>query len=151
MSAPTPARAAPLASKAEVSDWVVALYKAEVKQGIHPVWVKHPTRVFDQALSAAIQEDVRLTSDDLGALFYDPMCTCQDPSTMKWTLIDVTPTGAATARVRMHVDNADPPENQPTLLMVKTTAGWRIHDVSTHDRPSLLDHIRAENAERRRR
>jgi len=142
-----PAAAPAPAPDSEVRAFVSRLYDHE------PDWEAHPQTVFDAGLSAQINLDGRLT-DDPGdaALSYDPMCSCQDKIDMRWRLVKLTAT-PATARADITVTWPGPSSypQRLTLVLARTAAGWRIHDVATHDTPSLLAYLITENRRRSHR
>lgn len=131
--------------------FVQALYAQEMKDAN---WDRHLTSVFDASLAAAIKTDEAITEreggDDGEGLDYDPFCQCQDQGGLNWRIVSLVETGPATAKAAMSITWPGPPgpAQTPTLLLVKTGAGWRVHDVATKDTPSLLAQLQKANRKR---
>ena len=97
-------------------------------------------QVFDAPLVALIRRDQRNARGEVGALDGDPLCDCQDDAGMTWRIAGVVPQGAdkAVARVRLTFPQTPRPRTDDlTFQLVKTAAGWRIHDIASPDIPSL--------------
>ena len=96
------------------------------------------SQVFDAPLTALIRRDQRNAKDEVGALDGDPLCDCQDDGGMSWKIAKLVPQGAgkAVAQVRLTFPETPRPRDL-TVALVKTPAGWRIHDISSRDTPSL--------------
>jgi hypothetical protein len=109
----------------------------------------HPAAVFAPPLVAAIDEDRRLSGDEVGFLDGDPVCDCQDPAGLRATILALTPSGRAAAAVRVALRFGDD-RRLLTLRLTRTAAGWRIADVATPDSASLLLDLEAANRRRRR-
>jgi hypothetical protein len=108
---------------------------------------------FDQGLVAAIHEDQVLADGEVGALDIDPICQCQDDAGLKATVGPATLVDPRTARavVILHFTEEKPPLTiQVNYTLVRTSKGWRIHDLSAPDMPSLLHFLEKANAEARR-
>lgn len=108
-----------------------------------------PASVFAPPLAAAINEDRRLSGDEVGFLDGDPVCDCQDPAGLRATILALTPAGRSAVAVRVEVRFGDD-RRLLTLRLARTPAGWRIADVATPDSASLLLDLEAANRRRRR-
>lgn len=109
-----------------------------------------PERVFAPALVAAIREDWRLSSEEVGYMDADPLCQCQDATGLRAAIGDVRPSARdrATAKVRISFGGSD--RRDLRLKLVRTAAGWRILDIATADEPSLLAALQRFNRRRSR-
>ena len=98
------------------------------------------SQVFDAPLVALIRRDQRNAKDEVGALDGDPLCDCQDDGGMTWKIAKLVPQGPdkAVAQVRLTFPETPKPRiDDLSVEVVKTPAGWRIHDISSRDTPSL--------------
>jgi len=109
-----------------------------------------PERVFAPPLVAAIREDQRLSSGEVGYLDGDPLCQCQDPAGLRPEIGEVRQLtrSKVTAHVLLSFPGSD--RRDLRLHLVRTGAGWRVADVATADEPSLLDSLRRSNRRRSR-
>lgn len=107
-----------------------------------------PKRIFAPPLVAAIREDRRLSSDEVGYMDADPLCQCQDASGLSPQVGEVRRSGrsTATAHVLLSLDGSE--RRELHLRLVRTPAGWRIADVVTADEPSLLGSLSRFNRRR---
>lgn len=138
--------AAPSAADSEVRAFLVRTYLAEASPAW---WDDHPEAVFDAALTHAINEDQRLAaSPDEETLDYDPLCQCQDQTGVKGTIAGLAVTGPAAARASVALSWPGAPPKSVTLILSKTAAGWRVHDVVTTKTPSLLALLTRDNRRR---
>ncbi len=108
-----------------------------------------PRRVFARPLVEAIEEDRRLSRDEVGYMDADPLCQCQDPAGLRPAVGQVRrpAPGTATAAVALTFSGSD--RRDIAVKLVRTGAGWRIADIAAADEPSLLDSLRRFNARRR--
>ena len=93
---------------------------------------KNAREVFDPGMIAAFREDARLANGEVGFVDADPLCQCQDDSSLRPKLASVTMTGpnAADAVVNLQY----PSETLAlTLHLVPVNGAWRIHDLSIGD------------------
>ena len=111
----------------------------------------HPDRYFAPNLRAAIREDERLAHGEVGYLDGDPICQCQDPDGMHAKVARVTQRGALNAIADVILDWTDSTARRVKFSLTRTSAGWRIADVSSSDEPSLLKALQASNAKARKR
>jgi hypothetical protein len=110
-----------------------------------------PRRIFAPPLVAAIEEDSRLSRDEVGYMDADPFCQCQDPAGLQPRIGPVrrpTP-GSAAADVVLTFSGSD--RRELAIRLVRTRSGWRVADIATADEPSLLESLRRFNARRRAR
>ena len=104
-----------------------------------PVGSQAP-QVFDASLVSLIRRDQDNAREEVGALDGDPLCDCQDDGGMTWKITKVATTGAgkAVGEVRLFFpDTPKPRIDDLRLDLVKTSKGWRIHDIASTDTPSL--------------
>jgi hypothetical protein len=138
----SPGLAAPAGGAAGAKAFVERLYSHYPSSEAHPYspFGAQETLVFDAAMVALIRRDAKLAHGEVGALDADPICQCQDDSGMKSTVRSVALNGpaAATALVDLRFADAAIPVK---LSLVLTKAGWRIHDISSKDTPSLRAYL----------
>lgn len=108
-----------------------------------------PGRIFARPLVAAIEEDARLSREEVGYMDADPLCQCQDHSGLRPTIRDVRRLGRGSATARILLDFGGSDRRDLRLSLVRTSRGWRVADVATADEPSLLESIRRFNRRRR--
>jgi len=84
-------------------------------------------------LRAAIQQDMQ--GEEVAVLDYDPICQCQDYDGLKMRLRSL---GKAGSHVIAIVQISGSERQQVNLHLAPTSYGWRINDISTATRPSLL-------------
>jgi hypothetical protein len=141
--APPPPAAAqsPDAAAAEAFlDGLYAHYKASSSTGT--TWAPMDANikeVFDADMVKLMAADTKALKGDLGEIDGDWLCDCQDWGSIaaKVTIISATPTEAKAAAVFHDTQIKDEPPKRDTFDLVKTPAGWRIHDMGTSDQPSL--------------
>jgi hypothetical protein len=109
----------------------------------------HPERYFAPKLMAAIKEDARLAHGEVGYVDGDPICQCQDPDGLHASVTSVTLNGRDKATVRVAIAFTGDKPRPTTYTLVRTSAGWRIADVSSADEPSFLGGIEKSNREMR--
>jgi opacity protein-like surface antigen len=97
--------------------------------------------IADPAMMALLKRDRDKANGEVGAMDSDPICRCQDWESIKVKSVQVTMLGenAATADVTMS-DMGDTQKIHYSLVWTKD--GWRIHDISTKDQPSLVAYLR---------
>lgn len=127
-------------------DFVARIYAGYRDSGYNPL--DRPERLFAPPLVAAIREDARLSSGEVGWLDGDPLCQCQDHEGLEPVVGEVRQSAkAATADILLRFPGYD--DRQVTLRLVRTARGWRIADVATADDPSLLRDLQRSNRRRR--
>jgi hypothetical protein len=95
--------------------------------------------VLDLDTIALMDADQTALKGELGDIDGDWLCDCQDfeSITATVTVQSATPTSAKATSVFRDSQYADRPPGRDTFDLVKTPAGWRIHDMGTADQPSL--------------
>jgi hypothetical protein len=136
----TPAWAAPSAASAE--QFLRGLY-ANYKPHGKPVSFVYPDAkgLVDPAMLALLKHDKVKSKGEVGAMDSDPVCNCQDWGTLKVTSLKVTMSGDSAASADVTFKNLDDVENM-RFSLVYLDGGWRIHDISTKDTPSLAAYLR---------
>jgi Protein of unknown function (DUF3828) len=96
-------------------------------------------KLFSPSLLQLIRRDQRRTpKGDVGALDFDPICSCQDADGLKLASLDVKMGAPATAIAIAMLHFPDAPDGIRVQLTLKWFAsGWRIDEISTNDVPSL--------------
>ena len=84
-------------------------------------------------LRAAIRQDMH--GEEVGVLDYDPICQCQDYDGLKMRLLSLFKSGSNVIAI-LQISGSE--RKQIDLHLAPTTYGWRITDISTAKRPSLL-------------
>lgn len=110
-----------------------------------------PEQVFAPALVAAIREDRKLSSDEVGYMDADPLCQCQDAAGLRAAIGDARPSGRKLAAARVRITFGGSDRRDLRLKLVRTAAGWRVADIATADEPSLLDSLGRFNRRRAKR
>lgn len=108
-----------------------------------------PRQVFARPLVEAIEEDSRLSRDEVGYMDADPLCQCQDPAGLRPVIGQVRQPTPKTATVAVVITFGGSDRRDLSVRLVRTGAGWRIADIAAADEPSLLDSLRRFNARRR--
>jgi hypothetical protein len=107
--------------------------------------------VFDPGLAKLLAADTKaLSGHGVGDIDSDWLCDCQDwgALTAAVTVTSATPTEAkAVVTMKDSQVSDDGVQRRDTFDLVKTPAGWRIHDMGTRDEPSLRDVLTKEIAE----
>lgn len=100
---------------------------------------------FTSRLRAAIRADMRGT--EIGLLDYDPICQCQDDAGQTLRIIAVRTTGRASIATVESTSGGE--RSRITFRLANGREGWRIADIGTASRPSLLKSLEAEHRARR--
>jgi hypothetical protein len=135
------AQAAPTGDAADVKaylDGLYAHYKSS-KNNTFQMFDKDEKQVFDADMIALLAEDGRLLKGELGAIDGDWLCDCQDFESLKTTVAvqSATPTTAKASADFIDVGMPGQEARHADFDLVKTPAGWRIHDITTKGEPSL--------------
>jgi hypothetical protein len=95
--------------------------------------------VLDPDTQALMKADETALNGEVGAIDADWLCQCQDFTsiTAKVTVQAATPTTAKATSDFHDVGDTSAKPRRDTFDLVKTPAGWRIHDMGTDDQPSL--------------
>lgn len=134
--------AAPVASAASAEQFLRGLYAKYTRNGKPTPFVYPDARtIADPAMMALLKNDQDKSNGEVGAMDSDPVCRCQDWTSLKVTSLHVTMQGtsAATADVATS-DSGDVQKIHFSLVWTKD--GWRIHDIGTKDEPSLVAYLR---------
>jgi hypothetical protein len=96
-------------------------------------------QVLDADTLALMKADEKALNGDLGDIDSDWLCDCQDYQSITATIAvqSATPTAAKATSDFHDVLDTSPKPHHDTFDLVKTPAGWRIHDLGTGDQPSL--------------
>lgn len=138
--------AAPAAPVESPRAFVERLYAGYRNTDYDPL--ARPGQVFAPALVAAIGEDRRLSSEEVGYMDADPLCQCQDAAGLRATISEVRPTGRRQATARVRIDFGGSDRRDLRLKLLRTATGWRIADIATADEPSLLAGLQRFNRRR---
>ena len=106
------------------------------------------SEVLDPDTLALMKADAKALNGELGDIDGDWLCDCQDFTSIKAT-ITVQSATATTAKATSDfhdVDDTSRGLRHDTFDLVKTPAGWRIHDMGTADQPSLRKVLQDEIA-----
>jgi len=160
--APAPVSAAPSANTAaatppastsdadEVRAFLAGLYAhyQSSKAPLFDPYDANAAQVFDADTLALLKAEKTAMKGDVGALDADSICMCQDFGSLRAT-ITVTSTTATTATANADLRDVgfkDDSARRNTFDLVKTPAGWRVHDIHSKDqasfRQSLSDDIK---------
>ena len=109
---------------AAIRRYLTTIYTSYRENGTPASWAN----AFTPATRRLIDVNIRLNNGEAGAASgADPICGCQDYGTIRVTGMTFAwrPDGRVTTRVRFMNFG---PQNR-TLVMERTPAGWRVHDV----------------------
>jgi hypothetical protein len=129
-------------------DGLYAHYKVSKDNTFAP-FDANQTDVLDPDTIALMKADEKALNGELGDIDGDWLCDCQDFESISATVTvqSATPTEAkATADFRDSMDGPTGKAKHDTFDLVKTPAGWRIHDMGTADQPSLRKVLQDEIA-----
>jgi len=129
------------------SDFVARLYARYRAPDYSPF--RNPASIFAPPLVAALRENERQSSGEVGYLDADPLCQCQDAAGLRASVAAVRRPrpGAAEVRVRIAFPGGD--SRDLRLRLAWTAAGWRVADIATADEPSFLAGLTAWNRRKR--
>jgi hypothetical protein len=95
--------------------------------------------VFDDDMVKLMAADTKALKGDLGEIDGDWLCDCQDWGSLVAT-VTVTEASPTAAKAEATFHDTQVPDDHPrrdTFDLVKTPAGWRIHDMGTAQDASL--------------
>ena len=150
-AAPPPPSSAPAvgtANAADVKAYLDGLY-AHYKTSKDNTFNMFDTKaggVFDTDTSALLDADTKALKGDLGTLDGDLLCDCQDFVSLK-AMVSVqsaTPTTAMASTNFVDVGMSDQGTRHADFQLVKTGAGWRIHDIRDGAEPWLRQQLQDE-------
>jgi hypothetical protein len=104
--------------------------------------------VFAPELAAAIREDARLAGGEVGYLDGDPLCDCQDYLKLTAAIRSIRQPSRVKASAIVDVDLGVGQVRHLRIELVRTRAGWRIDDVVSGGRRSLLRDLQRSNRRR---
>jgi hypothetical protein len=114
---------------------IYAQYKSEHAPDITG---KSAAAIFSPPLLQLIRRDVNRTRPGyVGALDFDPLCSCQDAEGIRVIALDVQTTSPVSAMAVVTLHFPEPQEFRVRLSLNWYPQGWRIDDVSTKDVASL--------------
>jgi hypothetical protein len=95
--------------------------------------------VFDDDMAGLMAADTKALKGELGEIDGDWLCDCQDWGSLvaTVTVTEASPTAAKAIAVFHDTEVKDEPPRRDSFDLVKTPAGWRIHDMGTQQDPSL--------------
>jgi len=143
-ASPAPAAAPAAADSAAAAkaflEGLYAHYKASSSTGT--TWAPmdaNVKEVFDADMVALLEADTKALKGELGEIDGDWLCDCQDWGSLSAdiTILSASPTAAKAASVIRDTQIKDEAAKRDTFDLVKTPAGWRIHDMGTEQDPSL--------------
>lgn len=122
---------------------VYASYSTE--DDAHPPSLPGLDSVWSDRMSALIQRDQELATEDLPYLDADPICNCQDWETLTVQSVGLVqdPRGQIATVAFTRAGEAT---TVALLLSGDPISGWRIDDVLNPGYPSLADELAASNA-----
>jgi hypothetical protein len=152
---PPPLTAAPTGPDADAAkaflDGLYTHYKSNSTSSKWAPMDANAREVFDPGLAKLLADDTKaLSGQGVGDIDSDWLCDCQDwgALTATVTVTSVSPSEAkAVATMKDSQVSDDGVQRRDTFDLVKTPAGWRIHDMGTHDEPSLRAVLTKEIAE----
>ena len=105
--------------------------------------------VFDADMVTLMAADTKALKGELGEIDGDWLCDCQDWGSLvaMVTVTEASPTAAKAVATFHDTQVADDHPRRDTFDLVKTPAGWRIHDMGTADQPSLRGVLAKEIAD----
>lgn len=137
------APAAPVSPQASAEAFLRGLY-AKYAPGGKPTPFVYPeaAAIVDAPMLALLKTDRDRSNGEVGAMDMDPICRCQDWQALKVASLSVSMTGADAATA--DVTFSDLGERQTLhFSLVRSKAGWRIHDIGSKDEPSLAAYLKS--------
>jgi hypothetical protein len=118
---------------------IYAHYKTSSETSNYQPFDANGPEVLDADTLALMKADTKALNGDLGAIDADWLCACQDYTSIKSTIAvqSATATAAKASSDFKDVDDTTAKPRHDTFDLVKTAAGWRIHDMETDGPPSL--------------
>jgi hypothetical protein len=118
---------------------IYAHYKTNSSNSTYQPFDSNAVEVLAPDTLALMKADDKALNGELGDIDADWLCMCQDYTSIKAT-ITVQSANATTAKATSDfhdIDDASAKPRHDSFDLVKTAAGWRIHDMGTEDQPSL--------------
>ena len=134
--------AAPVASVATAEQFLRGLYAKYTPNGKPTPFVYPDAKgIVDPAMLALLEHDQDKSKGEVGAMDSDPVCRCQDWTSLKVASLHVTMQGSSAATADVSIsDSGEVQKINFSLVWMKD--GWRIHDIGTKDEPSLAAYLR---------
>jgi hypothetical protein len=148
-NSPAPAQAsADTADAADAKaflDGLYAHYKTS-KNNTFNMFDANAREVFDDDTIALLKTDEKALNGDLGTIDGDWLCDCQDFVSLQSTVTvgAATPTTAKASADFKDVGMPEQGVRHDDFDLVKTAAGWRIHDVTVRGEKSLRTQLNEE-------
>ncbi len=152
VAAPAAASAAPASTDAADAkaflEGLYAHYKTSSSNSTFQPFDANAADVLDADTIALMKADEKALNGELGDIDGDWICDCQDYQSITATIAvqSATPTAAKATADFHDVEDTSPKPHHDTFDLVKTPAGWRIHDMGTSDQPSLRKVLQDEIA-----
>ena len=139
-AAPTAAEGPDAAAAKAFLEGLYAHYKASSSTGT--TWAPMDANVkgvFDDEMVKLMAADTKALKGELGEIDGDWLCDCQDWGSIQATVTvtEASPTAAKAIATFHDTQVTDDHPRRDTFDLVKTPAGWRIHDMGTAQDPSL--------------
>jgi len=83
----------------------------------------------------------RAGKGNVGKLDFDPLCSCQDPSNVKYEILTLTKRNEISAQVHMRLVYPNQTSSLINFDLKWTTQGWRIADIHTKTMRSLYEFL----------
>lgn len=112
--------------------------------------LSQPSDYYDPDLVALMAENNRLYEGYIGAIEADPICQCQDWSSIKTTLQIVKQDGASAAVVATLTQAPGGTPYTVRYQLVRIDGHWRIRDLGSQNYKSLRAVYQASNADARK-
>jgi len=122
--------------------FVRGLYVKYTPNG-HPVAFSYPDAkpIVDAPMLQWLHQDQVKANGEVGALDFDPVCQCQDWEHLKVDSVQSISGGPGSATVEVRFEDGsgkDPWRQTVRFDLVQVGGAWKIHDIHSHDLPSLI-------------
>ena len=97
--------------------------------------------IVDASLLALLHHDQIMSKGEVGAMDGDPVCQCQDWDAFKVLSIRTQEKAPGHATGDVAFSNTGQKQSVHYDLVLEN-GGWKIHDISSHDTPSLQAYLR---------
>ena len=144
-AAAAPADTADAADAKAFLDGLYAHYKTSKNNNFN-MFDANAKEVFDADTIALLKRDEKALNGELGTIDGDWLCDCQDFVSLQAT-VTVTAATPTTAKASSDFKDTGMPDQgvrHDDFDLVKTPAGWRIHDVTTRGEQSLRTQLTDE-------
>jgi hypothetical protein len=122
--------------------FVRGLYVKYTPHG-HPVAFSYPDAkpIVDAPMLEWLHQDQVKSKGEVGALDSDPVCQCQDWEHLKVNSVQSVSRGPGTATVEVSFEDGSGKDRWHQTVrydLVQAGGAWKIHDIHSHDLPSLI-------------